>query len=199
MVKVSVFLVPSLYGWNQCTCMLAVRWYSRPWNPGRCIWIWTICTVFLTHTLHLKYWKNAINNKRLSCIYAEENGYIQGQSFCICSVFGKCFVALHRITAPQFIRRLTAHMTCFTCRWCDSTSAHCSFTQFSRKLSAYCKHSLYHFIQRNQLMNSGKSHLSSDNCVGHTCCISVLAWIFYQTATGSQTRPSIFIRTVDAA
>ena len=29
----------------------------------------------------LEAFKNAINNKRLSRIYAEENGYIQGQSF----------------------------------------------------------------------------------------------------------------------
>lgn len=41
---------------------------------------------------------------------------------------------------------------------------------------------LDHFVQRNQLRDSCESHFCGNYSVCHTCSISVLTWIFYQTA-----------------
>lgn len=84
---------------------------------------------------------------------------------------------------------LSAHMTCFTCRRCSRTSAHSGFTQFRRKFFSHCKHCLDHFIQRNQLWDSGESHFSSDDGICHTGSISVLTWIFNQTANRVTDQP----------
>ena len=120
---------------------------------------------FSIHILHQKCWQSWKNNKKLSCI-------------CTLYVENRCITE----TVFLFVSLLTAYMACFTCRWRSSASSHSSFTQFCRKLFAHGKHRLDHFVQRNQLRDSCESHFCGNYSVCHTCSISVLTWIFYQTA-----------------
>mgnify|MGYP003217768310 CR=1 FL=1 len=119
---------------------------------------------FSIHILHQKCWQSWKNNKKLSCI-------------CTLYVENRCITE----TVFLFVSLLTAYMACFTCRWRSSASSHSSFTQFCRKLFTHGKHRLDHFVQRNQLRDSCESHFCGNYSVCHTCSISVLTWIFYQT------------------
>ena len=77
---------------------------------------------------------------------------------------------------------LVTHMTCFTRGRCGRTAAECSFAQFSRKFFAYGVHDVDHFIERNQLCDSGKRHFCGNEGICNTGGIAVLAWIFDKTA-----------------
>mgnify|MGYP006875987797 CR=1 FL=1 len=97
------------------------------------------------------------------------------------------------------LQSLITHMAGCACRRCRCAAAESCLPKLCRKTLSYSVHRFQHFIEWNQLAYSGKGDLCSDRCI---CTPAALRfWQGYSTSppTGSQTRPSIFIRTVDAA